>query len=126
MVKQEAIRDGVPKSGRIWKVKQTERASSMNRRGVLSHMAKSYEEKQIIRQKKEEMKALQREMIEEKKMKIRAEKERRAERAKQRAANEFKNSSYQMVSVALVFSGGFRSIIYLTVLLFALNVWTYS
>lgn len=87
----------VPKSGRKWKAESTERTSAMTRKGVLKFMSTTWEEKMQIKDKKDRVKQLEREMIEEKKAKI-AEKKRLAEeRQKRRAANEFKNSSYQVV-----------------------------
>lgn len=97
MVK-ETIPEGVPKSGRFWKGKETERASALKRKGVMSHMAKSFEEREAIRRKRDETKALEREMIEEKRQKKIAERERREAQTKRRMANEYKSASYQTVS----------------------------
>ncbi len=96
MVKAVII-EGLPKSGRFWKVKEMERASTMKRQGIMSHMAKSFEQKQAIRAKKAETKAIEQEMIEVKKGKILAEKQRREAQTKRRMENEYKTATYQTV-----------------------------
>lgn len=98
-MKEEAnIPVGVPKSGRIWKVKQVSRSSSVLRKGILSHLAKSFEEKEAIRQKNKNTKDLENEMLADKKQKKLEEKTRREEQQKRRADNEYKHSVYQAVS----------------------------
>ena len=89
---------GIPKSGRVWKVKQCTRSSSLSRKGILSHLSKTFEEKQLIRSQYKEMKGLEKEMIEEKKTKIVIEKKRREEQEKRRQENEYKTTVYQNVS----------------------------
>ena len=89
---------GIPKSGRVWKVKQCTRSSSLSRKGILSHLSKTFEEKQLIRSQYKEMKDLEKEMIEEKKTKIVNEKKRREEQEKRRQENEYKTTVYQNVS----------------------------
>lgn len=98
VVSSQGIPEGKPKSGRSWKVKQSERFSAQGRKGVLSHLSKSYEVKKAIREEKDNVKTLESRLKEEKRMKKQEEKERREERKKQRMANEFKSSQYQVVS----------------------------
>jgi hypothetical protein len=93
----KVIPAGVPKSGRVWKVKQVCRSSSQLQKGVLSHLAKTFEQKEAERQQKKNVKELEREMIEEKKAKILEEKTRREEQAKRRQENEYKNAVTQQV-----------------------------
>lgn len=69
MVK-ESVPEGKPKSGRVWKVKQTFRSSVQHRSGVLSHLNKTFEEREIIRAKKNSVLELEREMKEEKKQQL--------------------------------------------------------
>lgn len=95
----KVIPAGVPKSGRVWKVKQTARSSSQLQKGVLSHLAKSFEQKEAERQAKKNVKELEREMIEEKKARILAEKTRREEQQKRRQENEYKNATTQQVNL---------------------------
>jgi hypothetical protein len=95
------IPDGMPKSGRSWKVKQTVRSSAQLKQGVLSHLAKSFEERDAERQKKQNVKELERELIEERKQKKLAEKTRREEQQKRRQENEYKNSVTQEVTFVL-------------------------
>ena len=90
-----SIPDGKPKSGRVWKIKQKFRSSVQQRSGVLSHLNKSFEEKQAIRAKKASILQLEREMKDEKKQKLLDAKIRREEQQKRRMANEYKNSVYQ-------------------------------
>ena len=92
------VPDGVPKSGRCWKVKQTARSSAQLKKGILSHLAKTFEEKEIDREKKRNVKELEREMLEEKKQKKLDERTRREEQAKRRQENEYKNSVTQEVT----------------------------
>lgn len=92
------IPEGLNKSGRVWKVKQATRASSQRRQGVLSHLAKSFEEKELIRKRKAEVKHLEDEMLNEKKRKIAEEKEKAEERKKRRAENEQKTVTYQALN----------------------------
>jgi len=69
MVK-ESVPEGKPKSGRVWKVKQTFRSSVQHRSGVLSHLNKTFEEREAIRAKKNSVLELEREMKEEKKQQL--------------------------------------------------------
>jgi rRNA-processing protein CGR1 len=94
MVKAE-IPEGRPKSGRVWKTKQKTRTSAQNRRGVVAHMAKTFEEKERLRTEKERVLSLERELKEEKRQKLVEEKARREAQQKRRMENEYKNSVYQ-------------------------------
>lgn len=91
----KVIPDGLPKSGRSWKIKQTVRSSAQLKQGILSHLAKSFEEKERERQQKRNVKELEREMIEERKNAKLAEKARREEQQKRRQENEYKNAVTQ-------------------------------
>jgi hypothetical protein len=76
----------------------TERSSAQIRKGVLGFMSTSFEKKQLDREKKDRIKQLEQDMVNEKKEKI-AEKKRLAEERKKRvAANEYKNSVYQVLN----------------------------
>lgn len=107
MVKQEAltstIPEGRPKSGRVWKVKQKTRFSLQQRSGFLDNLNKSWEEKELIRKKKQQVLQLERDMKEEKRLKKIAERERREAQQKRRMENEYKNSVYQTVSIGIQF-----------------------
>eukprot|EP00128_Syssomonas_multiformis_P011505 Colp12_sorted_trinity150504_noHs@25236 len=94
----KVIPDGLAKSGRVWKVKQNARSSAQLQKGVLSHLAKSFEQKEAERQAKKNVKELEREMIEEKKARILAEKTRREEQQKRRQENEYKNAVTQQLN----------------------------
>lgn len=90
--------EGIPKSGRFWKKKQVCRASTQNRQGVLSHLSKTLDEKMARKQREKAAKDLEREMKEEKKRKKEEERQRREEQEKRRLANEFKTTTFQVVS----------------------------
>lgn len=89
--------EGKPKSGRIWKTKQSSRASAKGRKGVLSHLSKTYEEREAIKAQKQYVKDLEKQMKEEKAAKIADEKQQKVEREQRRIANEYKSSVYQVV-----------------------------
>jgi hypothetical protein len=98
MVKEGASApDGLPKSGRAWKKKQTVRASTQKRQGFLKVLNKSFEEREELRKKKQQMLETERQMKEEKRQKILEEKAKREEKQKRRMENEYKNSVYQMI-----------------------------
>ncbi|CAM9388541.1 unnamed protein product, partial [Ectocarpus fasciculatus] len=88
----------MPKSGRKWKVMNNERSSAQHRKGVLGFMSTSYEEKKLAKEKKDRIKQLEQDMVDEKKAQI-AEKRRLAEERKKRvAANAYKSSVYQVLN----------------------------
>jgi len=97
IVSDRNIPEGKSKSGRPWKVKQSERFSAQGRKGVLSHLCKTEEEKRAKRDCLESMKVLENRMKEETKQKKTEQRELREARKKQRMANEFKSSQYQVV-----------------------------
>lgn len=88
---------GKTKSGRAWKVKQTSRFSVIKRTGMMSHLCSTFDEKKAKREKYDNMKSLEREMQQEKKTKVAEAKTRRDEQLKRKAANEYKNSVFQVV-----------------------------
>ena len=94
-IEKANIPEGKPKSGRPWKVKQKTLSSAQHRQGIVSHLSRTFEEKEKLRIDKERTLSLEREMKDEKKQKIREEKERREAQQKRRMENEFKNSVYQ-------------------------------
>lgn len=95
--KNAVIPAGKAKSGRVWKTKQTERSSALKRRGVLSHMAKTFEEKQRIREEKKAVQELENEMKEAKRQAKIEERLRREDKEKRKIANELKSSAFQNV-----------------------------
>ena len=95
VAEKPVIPEGRPKSGRVWKVKQKTRASAQNRRGVVAHMSRTFEEKERLRTEKDRVLSLERELKAEKKQKVLEEKERREAQQKRRMENEYKNSVYQ-------------------------------
>ena len=88
---------GLPKSGRDWKKPQKSRSSSQKRCGVLKHLCKSFEEKRVIREKRDDIKALEKHIADENTSKRLELKRLREERQQRRLANEFKSTSYQAV-----------------------------
>lgn len=98
MVTAAVIPDGIPKSGRVWKKKQTARFSSIKRQGVLKHMSTSYEKKMAQRDAKDQVKQLEKEMKEERQRQREAERLRREEKKKRLAENEYKNASFQVIN----------------------------
>jgi rRNA-processing protein CGR1 len=92
---------GKPKSGRVWKTQQTSRASAKTRKGVLAHLSTSFEEKERIRAKKLYVKTIENDLKEQKLAKIEEEKQRRVDRDKRRAANEYRTSVFQTVYISI-------------------------
>jgi microsomal dipeptidase-like Zn-dependent dipeptidase len=92
------IKDGRPKSGRVWKAKQSCRSSAKLRTGVMSHLAMTFEEKERIREQKKYVKELESQMREEKQAEKVVLKQKRVEREKRKLENENKTSVYQNVS----------------------------
>ena len=97
VLKNGAIPVGRAKSGRLWKAPQTERSSALKKKGVLSHMAKTFEEKQRMREEKKAVQELENEMKEVKRQTKIAEREAREDKEKRKIANELKSSSFQNV-----------------------------
>jgi hypothetical protein len=94
---QPVIPEGTPKSGRVWKKKQVYRSSTIKRKGVLHHLAKSLEEKKLQRDREREVKRYERELKSETNSKKEAERYRRIEQQRRREANEYKTATYQEV-----------------------------
>ena len=92
-----AIPDGMPKSGRCWKAKQRTRTSSQIRKGVLSHLSSTFEERQLKSARNTETKALEQDIKDRAKALRVEKKEKRLEKAKRRQANEMKNSAFQII-----------------------------
>lgn len=97
MVKESGVPEGVPKSGRPWKVKQTQRFSAQQRTGFLKNQCKTFEEREALKKQKLATLSLEREMVEDKKQKLQEKRERREEQEKRRKENEYKSSAFQMV-----------------------------
>jgi hypothetical protein len=116
MKEQVVVPDGVPKSGRSWKIKQTARSSAQMKKGVLSHLSKTFEERDVERQKRKMVKELEREMIEDRKRKKLEEKTRREEQQKRRQENEYKNSVVQEVRRCCVIALQYLLILHFTLI----------
>ena len=93
------IPKSIPKSGRKWKVQETERSSAKTRKGVLKHMSTTFEQKMILKQQRDRTKQLEDEMKNDKKEKIEEAKRLAAERDARRAANQIKSTAYQVVLI---------------------------
>ncbi len=96
------IPDGLPKSGRVWKKKQTYRSSTQARQGVLSHLAKTKLEKDAERQKQKALRAFEQELRDETKNKKVEARLRREEQQKRRAANEYKTVVTQQINASKI------------------------
>ena len=72
------------------------------RQGIIKHLCKTFEERQVDRQKKIDTKELKNEMIEEKKKKITAEKTKREEKKKGRMNDEYKTATDQISSFSIL------------------------
>jgi rRNA-processing protein CGR1 len=91
------IPKGRPKSGRVWKSSRN-RTSSILKKGVLQHLCKTFEEKEAARLEREKLKESIKYFKELEDSKKEEAKMKRIEREKRKAANEYKNSQYQLVS----------------------------
>ena len=98
VIAKQDIPDGVPKSGRVWKVKQRTRASAQLRTGLQKNLTKTYEERLLIKHRKQEVVIIERSMKEDAKQKRADALAKRAEKKKRLMEAEFKNTSYQAVS----------------------------
>lgn len=98
-----AIPEGKPKSGRTWKKKQVYRTSSQNRKGVLSHLCKTYEQRKAEREKLLSLKTYEKELKEQTKQKKIERRVRREDNQKRRMANELKSAVYQQVILPIFF-----------------------
>ena len=98
VIAKQDIPDGVPKSGRVWKVKQRTRASAQLRTGLQKNLTKTYEERLLIKNRKQEVVNIERSMKEDAKQKRADALAKRAEKKKRLMEAEFKNTSYQAVS----------------------------
>ena len=58
--------EGRSKSGRFWKAKATERNSVQLRQGIMSHLSNTYAQRMKEKERKEAIKALEKQMREEK------------------------------------------------------------
>lgn len=94
---QLVIPEGTPKSGRVWKKKQVYRSSTIKRKGVLHHLAKTLEEKKLQRDRERGVKEYERVLQSETNHKKEAERHRRVEQQRRREANEYKTATYQEV-----------------------------
>ncbi len=92
------VPDGIPKSGRIWKKKQTVRSSTIKRQGVLKHLSNSFEKKRLLEQKQKQIKEFEQELRNETKQKKIDARLRREENQKRRMENEYKSVVVQQVS----------------------------
>jgi rRNA-processing protein CGR1 len=97
-IEKPLIPAGMPKSGRFWKTKQTQRFSSMKREGVLKFMSKPLEAKQAQKRRDAVAKALEAQMRDESKRVAMEKRARILENQQRRMANEFKNASYQTIN----------------------------
>ncbi len=91
------IPKSIPKSGRKWKVQETERSSAKTRKGVLKHMSTTFEQKMILKEQRDRTKQLEGEMKNEKKEMIEEAKRLAVDREARRAANQIKSTAYQVV-----------------------------
>jgi predicted ribosome quality control (RQC) complex YloA/Tae2 family protein len=92
------IPEGIPKSGRVWKKKQTTRTSTMKRQGVLAHLASPFEKRKLLETKSKQVKEYEKELREQTRMKKVNERIRREEKQKRRMENEYKTVVVQQVS----------------------------
>lgn len=94
---KQVIPDGIPKSGRVWKKKQTFRTSTLKRQGILQHLSSSFEKRKLLEVKTKQMKEYERELREQTRMKKVNERTRREEKQKRKMENEYKTVVVQQV-----------------------------
>jgi hypothetical protein len=93
----QTIPDGAPKSGRIWKKKQTVRSSTSKRQGVLKHLSSTFEKRKLLVVKEKQVKDYEKELKDQTKQKKQNERLKREENQKRRMANEYKSVVTQQV-----------------------------
>jgi hypothetical protein len=100
----QTIPDGVPKSGRIWKKKQTVRSSTSKRQGVLKHLSSTFEKRSMLLVKEKQVKEYEKELKDQTKLKKQNARLKREENQKRRMANEYKSVVTQDVSTFFLIS----------------------
>ena len=92
---------GLNKSGRSWKIRRQQRASSLVTKVAANAKSKTWERKSLEREHKRLMAQQETEMKDQKRQEILDKKERRLEQEKRRMENEFRNASRQAQTLNL-------------------------
>jgi hypothetical protein len=90
--------EGRSKSGRFWKAKATERNSVQLRQGIMSHLSNTYAQRMKEKERKEAIKALEKQMREEKAEEKRLAREKTEEKKKRKMENEFRSAKYDVIN----------------------------
>lgn len=90
--------EGIPKSGRVWKKRQTFRSSTTKRQGVLKHLSSDFEKKKLLQVRTKQIKEYERELKEQTRLKKVNERLRREEKQRRRLENEYKTVVTQEVT----------------------------